>query len=171
MRKPSQRSPQSPLSRPVAPNADLGDSIRDHAMAAVAHFLRRALQQHAIHWAAVAPADLTTPQFVVLLVLAQEGDIDQRTLAERAYLDPSTTTDVVARLRKREYLESRRDPRDSRRNLMRLTAKGRALVRRTIPLADEAEARLLAVLDPHECDQLRAILGKIVRGVPGDQHV
>lgn len=88
------------------------------------HLARRLQQASYQLWNAVVSEEVTAPQFVVLNVLAASPDIDQRTLAERASLDRSTTAEVVSRLARRGLLERVRDESDRRRNLLQLTPDG-----------------------------------------------
>src|SRR5437867_4104374 len=88
------------------------------------HLIRRAQQVHYWLWNAQVSGEVTSPQFAVLYALRAEKNIDQKTLGERVSLDRSTTAEVVARLESRGLIQRFRDPRDGRRNLLRLTAGG-----------------------------------------------
>jgi len=94
---------------------------------------------------------VTSPQFAVLYALRAEKDIDQKTLGERASLDRSTTAEIAARLTARGLVQRFRDPRDARRNLLRLTPLGLRTTERLIPRAARMNRMLVSVLS--ECEQ------------------
>ena len=94
---------------------------------------------------------MTSPQFAVLYALRAEKKIDQKTLGERVSLDRSTTAEVAARLTARGLVQRFRDPRDARRNLLRLTALGLRTTERLIPRAARMNRMLVSVLS--ECEQ------------------
>src|SRR2546429_6792184 len=85
------------------------------------HLIRRAQQVHYWLWNAEVSAEVTSPQFAVLYALRAEKNIDQKILSERASLDRSTTAEVVARIKTLGLIQRLPDPRDARRNLVRLT--------------------------------------------------
>src|SRR5260370_864293 len=106
------------------------DDLRRHP----GHLIRRAQQVHYWLWNAEVSADVTSPQFAVLYALRAEKNIDQKTLGERVSLDRSTTAEVVARLKVRGLVQRIRDPRDARRNLLRLTPTCVRITERLIPM-------------------------------------
>ncbi len=109
------------------------------------HLIRRAQQVHYWLWNAQVSSEVTSPQFAVLYALRAEKNIDQKTLGERVSLDRSTTAEVVARLKARGLIQRFRDPRDGRRNLLRLTAAGVRTTERLIPKAVRGAVRARAV--------------------------
>src|SRR5260370_23096683 len=115
------------------------DDLRRHP----GHLIRRAQQVHYWLWNAEVSADVTSPQFAVLYALRAEKNIDQKTLGERVSLDRSTTAEVVARLKVRGLVQRIRDPRDARRNLLRLTPTALRIPATLIPTAVRMR-RLLA---------------------------
>jgi MarR family transcriptional regulator, organic hydroperoxide resistance regulator len=70
---------------------------------------------------------VTGPQRLVIRIVARFPGISAGRLAEVLHVHPSTLTGVLDRLKRRGILERRRDPRDGRRALFRLTPKGREL--------------------------------------------
>ena len=61
-------------------------------------------------------------------------------LAGRAGMTHQSMGELVAELERRGYLERRQDPSDGRARLVRLTPKGRRMVRRAVQAAAEIEA-------------------------------
>ena len=79
--------------------------------------------------------DLTYPQYLVMMVLWEEGADDNAPLSvsrigERLFLDSATLTPLLKRLENAGLLQRRRAAEDERRVEVRLTDAGRALRRR-----------------------------------------
>jgi DNA-binding MarR family transcriptional regulator len=126
------------------------------------HLIRRAQQIHYWLWNAEVSSEVTSPQFAVLFALRAEKNIDQKTLGERVSLDRSTTAEVVARLRSRGLIQRFRDPRDARRNLLRLTAAGVRTTEQLIPKAVRMNRLLVSVLSEREQSELLRMLNLVV---------
>ena len=126
------------------------------------HLIRRAQQVHYWLWNAEVSAEVTSPQFAVLYALQAEKNIDQKTLGERVSLDRSTTAEVVARLKARGLIQRFRDPRDGRRNLLRLTAAGVRTTERLIPKAVRMNRLLVSALSEREQSELLRMLNLVV---------
>ncbi len=103
----------------------ISDEIDFDLANAPGHLIRRAQQVHTSVWAEVVGDDLTSSQFAVLNVIHNKPGIDQTTLSQMASLDTSTCQDIVARLKKKGFIERVRDASDRRRWLLRLSEQGR----------------------------------------------
>jgi DNA-binding MarR family transcriptional regulator len=134
------------------------DDLRRHP----GHLIRRAQQVHYWLWNAEVSDEVTSPQFAVLYALRAEKNIDQKTLGERVSLDRSTTAEVVARLKTRGLVQRIRDPRDARRNLLRLTSAGLRTTERLIPKASRMNRLLVSVLSDGEQAELLRMLNLVV---------
>jgi DNA-binding MarR family transcriptional regulator len=121
----------------------------------VGHLIRRSQQIHTLLWNAEVSDEVTSPQVLILVALARNPGVDQRTLGEAVSLDRSTTADVIERLMKRGFLERARDPKDRRRNLLRLTDEGAKLLDTIGPRSEKMNEHLISVLAP--ADQLELI--------------
>jgi DNA-binding MarR family transcriptional regulator len=99
---------------------------------------------------------------VVLLrhVAAAEGQ-SQQALAQELQIPPSRMVALVDRLEQRGLLERRPIPGDRRVRALHLTREGRRVLRKVMDASAEHEAELTAGLDPHEREQLIALLGRI----------
>lgn len=104
---------------------DVERDAMDHHLG---HLVRLAQQIHTRMWTSDVSAEVTSPQFLLLSVLARSPNIDQRTATEAANLDRSTGAELIARLANKGLVERRRDQRDRRRFLLRLSPGGTALV-------------------------------------------
>jgi DNA-binding MarR family transcriptional regulator len=111
-----------------------------------------------IRW--VKPSSATvSPSWINALV--EKPGIDQRTLSEHVHLDRSTIADVVARLGRRGLLERVRDPRDGRRNVLKLTDEGMRLHRKLVTRTARMNRVFLAPLDEEERELLLRLIGRV----------
>ncbi|XXX82187.1 MarR family transcriptional regulator [Sorangium sp. So ce134] len=74
-----------------------------------------------------AKMGVTGPQRLVIRIVGRYPGISAGQLAEIMQLHPSTLTGVLKRLQERGIIERRPDPKDGRRALLGLTARGREL--------------------------------------------
>lgn len=128
----------------------------------VGHLIRRSQQIHTLMWNAEVSDEVTSPQISVLVALARNPGVDQRTLGEAVSLDRSTTADVIERLMKRGFLERTRDPKDRRRNVLRLTEAGMDLLNAIGPRSEAMNEHLISVLPPEDQSALLQLLRKFV---------
>ena len=73
--------------------------------------------------------DITPVQYSLMTALAVRGELEQNSLALEIGLERTSVAEVVPRLQRRGLLARRRSAEDGRVKLVRLTLKGRALVR------------------------------------------
>ncbi|MET7761815.1 MarR family winged helix-turn-helix transcriptional regulator [Streptomyces sp. NPDC005336] len=125
------------------------------------HLARRFQQAHSVLWGAMVSEETTSPQFAVVNALVEKPDIDQRTLGEHVHLDRSTIADLVARLGRRGLLERVRDPRDGRRNVLKLTDEGVRVHRKLVTRTARMNRVFLAPLDEGERETLLRLLGRV----------
>ncbi|MFJ3219025.1 MarR family winged helix-turn-helix transcriptional regulator [Kitasatospora sp. NPDC086801] len=130
------------------------------------HLIRVAQQVHTRLWSEHVGADLTAPQFAVLLVLALEPGADQRTVGERASLDKATMAEMVARLVRRGLVLRRRDPADGRRKLLALSQSGAQAVREATGGVVRVQRTLFEPLTAEEQVEIVRVMAKIARLEP-----
>lgn len=128
----------------------------------VGHLIRRSQQIHTMMWNAEVSDEVTSPQVIILVALARNPGVDQRTLGETVSLDRSTTADVIDRLMKRGFLERARDPKDRRRNLLQLTDAGVKLLESIGPRSEAMNEHLISVLSPEDQLELIRLLRQFV---------
>ncbi|MFP3488761.1 MarR family transcriptional regulator, partial [Staphylococcus sp. SIMBA_130] len=75
---------------------------------------------------------ITSPQFVALQWLLEEGDLTIGELSNKISLAFSTTTDLVDRMEKNELVERVRDTNDRRVVRIHLLEKGKTIIREVI---------------------------------------
>lgn len=130
--------------------------------AQLGHLARRLQQANTSLWHGLVSEETTSPQFAVLNAIANSEDADQRTVGELIGLDRSTTAEIVTRLAGRGLLRRVRDPRDGRRNLLRLTGEGTAAHQQLALRAARMNKVFLAPLDPDEQKTLLELMWRVV---------
>ena len=111
----------------------------------------------------LAPLEVTSTQFGVLIILGCIPGIDQITLARLLGLDRSTTAMVVDLLEKRKLVARTVHGADRRKRELLLTAAGRKVVERGEPLAKRARDVLLEPFEVHERREFMRLLDKFTR--------
>ncbi|WP_051939482.1 MarR family winged helix-turn-helix transcriptional regulator [Phaeacidiphilus oryzae] len=129
----------------------------------VGHLIRVAQQVHTRLWTELVPGELTAPQYAVLVALAEEPGMDQRTLGERASLDKATMAELIGRLVRRGLVLRRRDPADGRRNLLAPSPAGAELLRRVGPGVREVQERVLDGVPPSAREDAMSLLRRAAR--------
>lgn len=162
---------------PVGRDPGAGDpGAGERAVGDVGYALKRA--QHALRLsmdAALAPLDLTTPQYVVLSVLeraahAGEDALSGAELARRCFVTPQTMTGLVAGLEGRALVRRRAHPTHGRVLEVGMTGAGRATLRRAHAAAGAVEDRMVAGRTAAERRQLAGWLrdcAAALDGTPG----
>jgi MarR family 2-MHQ and catechol resistance regulon transcriptional repressor len=92
--------------------------------------------------------DISVTQCYALETLVEHGPMRLSALAERLFLDKSTTSRVVATLVKKKYVEQGADAQDGRATTIRATRQGRSLCARITDDLVSQQKQLLQDLDP-----------------------
>ncbi|MFG2923226.1 MarR family winged helix-turn-helix transcriptional regulator [Streptomyces sp. NPDC048305] len=113
--------------------------------------------------------DLTYPQYLVMLVLWEQGPLTAKKLGEHLRLDSGSVSPLVKRLEGAGMVRRERNTQDERSVLVQLTEQGMALRERALEVPHrfaEATGFDLAHLDRlhGELDQLTAALDTTARG-------
>lgn len=103
---------------------------------------------------------LTYTQYIVMLVIWEEGTISVRDLGHRLFLDSGTLTPVLKTLEQQQFVTRERSKQDERVLLVTATAKGVAL--REEALAQQPNMALNTGLSAEEEAQLTALLCKVL---------
>src|SRR6202163_3268098 len=98
----------------------------------------------------IGPYDLTAPQFATLARLYERGPLSQNLLGRLVAMEPANIRDVVLRLKKRGLVTTRPSPDDGRLILVGLSAAGKSLVAKLLPIEIECTARTLAKFNAAE---------------------
>lgn len=92
--------------------------------------------------------DISVTQCYALETLVEHGPLRLSALADRLFLDKSTTSRVVATLVKKGYVEQGADAQDGRAIALSATRKGRGLCARITDDLVDQQRQLLQDLDP-----------------------
>lgn len=105
--------------------------------------------------------DLTYTQYIAMLVLWEEKEINVKALGKRLYLDSGTLTPVLKRLEQKGLISRQRDSRDERNLIVRLSEQGEALKEKAV----EIPHKMLGCVTLSEDDaaQLYRILHKLLQ--------
>ena len=107
--------------------------------------------------------ETSSVQYSILAVLDRLTEASQKELCDEVDLDRSTVADLVARMERRGLIERRRDSRDSRRNVVSLSASGVAEHTRLASLVESVQIELTRNLTHEDRDGLVRILRLMLR--------
>lgn len=124
-------------------------------------FKRAGLELAELQDEALAPLGLSHGEHTVLLSIDAGEPQSQQQMGRRIGVDRTTMVALIDGLEVKGLVARRPDDADRRRNVVELTAAGRATLRRATKAGDKAEARLLAGLDDAEAAQLRSLLRRL----------
>jgi DNA-binding MarR family transcriptional regulator len=112
-------------------------------------------------------ARLTPTQYNLLLIVrgAGAGGRTCAEIGERLITRDPDVTRLLARMVRRGLVRRDPDPRDRRAARVRITPRGRALLRRLDPVVAELPARLLGALTRRQLEDLRARLEAAIDSV------
>lgn len=113
----------------------------------------------------LTPYDLTGSQFKILMLLYHrpEGSVRQADLEAKFSMTNPTVTGLVQKLEAKELVRRAPHPVDKRSKVLVLTERAMALREELLALADEMERQMTGRLSPAECEQLAALLMKMLK--------
>ena len=128
----------------------------------VGHLLRRAYQKASANLARrLRDSGLTVPRYAVLHRLREFGPVSQNKLGRLVAMEPGNIHDIVRSLKAKKLITTQRDPDDSRRRLVELTATGTAMIDDLIACGELATRETLAPLNADEQRTLKSLLARI----------
>lgn len=145
-------SPQTPLSAPVP-------GLPEELLASTTFLLKRlgyAAKEQAIE--AWKETGLHPYHYAILLVLDEGSRDTQGSIADALGYDRGQLVGLLDELEERGLVERRRDPKDRRRHLVRLTREGKRMLGRLKVLARGLDDGFLAPLTDEERATLHALL-------------
>ena len=104
---------------------------------------------------------LKTTEWRIMAVLGDKGALTQRQLSEMTLMDKVPVNRACKKLEDRGLAERKPNESDGRSHLLELTAEGRAVHARIMPLAQNIERELFSVLSPEEQSALRTMLARV----------
>jgi DNA-binding MarR family transcriptional regulator len=136
------------LSDHSKPTFDTAQRIRDRCLCLHAQRAARALARHFDN--ALRPVGLSNGQFSLLVSLNRPAPAAMGSLSELLAMDRTTLTANLKPLERRRLLKIAVDPDDRRSRRVSLTPAGKALLRKAVPLWQQAHAETerLVGMDP-----------------------
>lgn len=104
-------------------------------------------------------------QMFILHVLQHEDDLSLNELADRTATDQSSASLAVGKLVSEGYVRRSSSEEDRRQVRLSLTAKGRALVRKAPPAAQERIMESVQAMRPSDRAHLMALLDNLMSGM------
>jgi DNA-binding MarR family transcriptional regulator len=104
---------------------------------------------------------LRNPQWRLLAVLADEGPLTQRMLCDRTIMDKVSVMRAAQGLLRRRLVRRLPNAEDGRSHRLMMTAAGRRLYQRIVPLALAYEAQLLAGIGRRDIACLERLLRRL----------
>ncbi|WP_274969260.1 MarR family winged helix-turn-helix transcriptional regulator [Lachnoanaerobaculum orale] len=104
--------------------------------------------------------DLTYTQYIVMMVMWEEKELNVKELGDKLFLDSGTLTPVLKKLEAKGYVTRERSKIDERTLIVTLTDSGKEL--REMAVDIPAGMRGCLKLSDEEMLQLRTMLGKIL---------
>src|SRR5215470_4510203 len=114
-----------------------------------------------LHDRYAGPFKLTVTQWRVMAALGRFAPLTASEVGQRIVMDKVAVSRAVAGLMKRGLVERAADRADRRRALLRLSARGRSVHARIVPLALEYEAQLYAALSAEERRQFDVLSDRL----------
>lgn len=105
--------------------------------------------------------DLSIPEWRVMAVLGSYQPLTANQVGDLTAMDKVKVSRAVARLAAMKRLTRTPSPEDQRAALLALSAEGRRVYERIVPLARGLEAELMEGLEPGDRARLLAILGRL----------
>src|ERR1700743_15309 len=127
----------------------------------IGFILRQVWQRHSAIFAREIGINLTSAQWAALSKLTETGPCSQNQLGRLTAMDVATIKGVIDRLTARGLTETKPDPEDGRRLVVRRTRTGQQLTEKVAPNAFEISRETLAPLDARERETLVALLSKL----------
>jgi DNA-binding MarR family transcriptional regulator len=114
-----------------------------------------------LHDLYAGPFDLAVTEWRVMAALGRFAPLTASDVGRRIVMDKVAVSRAVAHLLKRGLVERATDQADRRRATLRLSARGRAVHARIVPLALKYEERLYQALSPEERQQFDVLADRL----------
>ncbi len=106
--------------------------------------------------------DLTYTQYIAMMVLWEEREINVKELGSRLYLDSGTLTPVLKRLEQKGLITRQRDDKDERVLIVSITKEGDELKDKAVEIPVKMAG--CVSLEPQDAAELYRLLHKLLSG-------
>jgi MarR family transcriptional regulator, organic hydroperoxide resistance regulator len=144
--------------REAVPNDRLAHLIKD-ATRALLRALQMRLTEHSV----------SLGQWTFLRILWESDGITQRELSELAGVMEPTTFTAVTAMEKLGYVMRKKLPNNKKMVYVYLTAKGRLLKRKLVPLAEEVNRIAVDNVNPLDITMMRRVLLTMIENLARDE--
>lgn len=117
---------------------------------------------HSLEW-----YEITLEQWVVLSTLAEQENINQKTLSEKSGKDPASLLRILDILERKGLVERRADKTDRRASSLFITAKGRNLKNELAPYIEERFKEITSGIPEHDIEIYECVLKKLDANLEG----
>ena len=107
--------------------------------------------------------DLTYTQYITMMVLWEQEEINVKQLGERLYLDSGTLTPLLKKLESKGYITRSRSAQDERNLIVKLTDEGRLLKKKAVCIPEKMAG--CVHLTQQEAFELYRLLHKVLSAV------
>ncbi len=111
--------------------------------------------------------DLTYTQYITMMVLWEQKEINVRELGEKLYLDSGTLTPLLKSLEQKQYVSRHRSAKDERVLIVSLSEKGEKLREKAACVPGQMGGCIRLTAD--EARTLYSLLYKLLDGVEGEE--
>jgi DNA-binding MarR family transcriptional regulator len=108
---------------------------------------------------------LSTPEWRTVMLLAAFPGSSSDEVAARSNIEKSVVSRLIANLLHRGFIRRASDPDDRRRSSLTLSAKGKAVYNKIVPIANRFDARLRRRLSAEDNRALDRILRELTEAV------
>ena len=107
--------------------------------------------------------DLTYTQYIVMMVLWEEKEINVKKLGEKLFLDSGTLTPLLKKLESKKFIKRTKLEKDERNLIVSITSEGENLKKKAINIPSNVSKCIN--LDNNEAVELYKILYKILKDI------
>lgn len=109
---------------------------------------------------------ITYPQYLVLMILWEEGQMPVNDIAKKLILNTNTITPLLKRMEQQGFVRRERSGEDERKVMVQLTAKGRALQEEASLIPEKLAGRLVeGELKYDDLVRLKQMLDSMIRSL------
>lgn len=112
---------------------------------------------------------LTMPQFAVLDIINRSGRLKMSDLAGIMHVTTAAATGIIDRLFRDGYIKRETDPEDRRIVMVRLTAKGAAVINDAVEKRKKMTIKIFGMISQEEREEYLKILKHIAEHLKGQE--
>lgn len=138
------------------------------SMGWIVAYCSRRLQEGLVKACAKAGYKVSPEQWSILIQLCAEGGLTQQALADRFHRSKVAAFHLITKLEGQGIVVRRPNPADGRSNLIHLTERGRAMVAKLIPLAQQNLDRAVEGIPKKDIETTRKVLCRMAVNLTDD---